>query len=125
MTDLTADEKNVFNRIASCEISAYCTMYSPDRIVVSTGDLARMLKWTTYRTRKAIRGLVARGLIERASCGNPAVVSYGECPELIYDAMPPTNGFAITEQGFKCDEWRAIYTDWERSLADWANKGVE
>ena len=119
--DEKSDEKVVFHCIANCEISTYTTMYPPERVVVSTGDIAKMCLWSKYRTRKAINGLVEKGLIERASCGCPVVVSYGECPELICEAKPPMNGYAITKQGFKSKEWKDIYDMWCRSMEEWAN----
>ena len=119
------DERAVFHCIGNCEVSSYSTMYPPERVVVSTGDIARMKSWTKYRTRKAIRGLVDKGLIERASCGHPDVVSYGEYTELVCEAMPPSNGFAITEAGFKCSEWKSIYDMWCKSMEEWANMSIE
>lgn len=116
-----SDERAVFHCIANCEVSSYSIQYPPERVVVSTGDIAKMHGWTKYRTRKAIKGLVEKGLIERASCGNPAVESCGEYRELVYEASPPTNGYAITKQGFASEEWKDIYDMWCRSMEEWAN----
>lgn len=118
---MTSDEKAVFNTIASCETSSYTILYGPERVVVSTGEIAKMHLWTKYRTRKAIKGLVEKGLIERAICGNPAIESCGEYRELVCEAMPPKNGYAITEKGFKSGEWKDIYDMWCRSMAEWAD----
>ena len=115
------DEKAVFHCIANCEVSAYTIMYPPQRVVVSTGEIAKMCLWSKYRARKAIKGLVEKGLIERASCGNPAVVSCGEYAELVCESAPPKNGYAITEQGFQSEEWKSIYELWCRSMEEWAN----
>ena len=115
------DERVVFHCIANCEVSTYTIMYPPQRVVVSTGEIAKMCLWSKYRARKAIKGLVEKGLIERASCGNPAVVSYGECPELVCESAPPKNGYAITEQGFQSEEWKSLYDMWCRSMDEWAN----
>lgn len=119
------DENIVFNCIANCEVSSYSIPYTPDRVVVSTGEIAKMVSWSKYRVRKAIKGLVEKGLIERASCGCPAVESYGEYRELVCDAMPPKNGYAITKVGFKCDDWKDIYSEWKKSMKEWANKPIE
>lgn len=116
-----ADERAVFHCIANCEVSSYSISYPPKRVVVSTGEIAKMCLWSKYRTRKAIKGLVEKGLIERASCGNPAVVSYGEYTELVCESAPPTNGYAITKQGFQSEEWKSIYDMWCRSMEEWAN----
>ena len=118
---LSDDEKAVFRCIASCETSSYETMYGPEKVVVSTGNIAELCSWTKYRARKAIKGLVGKGMIERASCGNPAVESCGEYRELIYEAAPPTNGYAITKHGFQSKEWKDAYNEWCRSLEEWAN----
>lgn len=115
------DERVVFHCIANCEVSTYTIMYPPQRVVVSTGEIAKMCLWSKYRARKAIKGLVEKGLIERASCGNPAVVSCGEYAELVFESAPPKNGYAITEQGFQSEEWKSIYDMWCRSMAEWAN----
>lgn len=122
---MTSDEKAVFHCIANCEVSSYTWLYSDNRIVVSTGEIAKMCLWSKYRVRKAIAGLVVKGLIERASCGRPAVVSNGECPELVCEAMPPKNGYAISEQGFKSEDWKSIYDMWCRSMEEWANMPLE
>lgn len=121
MDSLRADEIATFYTIGNCQLSSYCTPYPPKRVVVSTGDIAKMHLWSKYRTRKAIKGLVERGLIERASCGNPAVESCGEYRELVYDAAPPTNGFAITPEGFKSEQWKDMYDMWCKSMEEWAN----
>lgn len=118
------DENIVFNRIANCEVSSYSIPYPPDRVVVSTGEIAKMCLWSKYRVRKAIKGLVEKGLIERASCGCPAVESCGEYRELIYDAMPPKNGYAITAAGFKSQDWKDVYSMWKKSMEEWANTPI-
>ena len=115
------EEKKVFGILANCETSSYTTLYPPERVVVSTKEIAKMLGWTRYRVKKAVKALVLEGVIERASCGNPAVESIGEYSELVYDAMPPKNGFAISEKGFGCDEWKETYKEWSDSMARWAN----
>jgi len=122
MVEKISDEIAVFQCIANCEVSSYTTTYSPERVVVSTGDIAKMNQWTKYRTRKAIKGLVEKGLIERASCGCPAVVSYGEYTELVCEARPPMNGYAITKKGFQNEMWKNIYDLWCRSMEEWANE---
>lgn len=121
----TNDETIVFNRIANCVVSSYSIPYPPDRVVVSTGEIAKMVSWSKYRVRKAIKGLVEKGLIERASCGCPAVESCGEYRELVYDAMPPKNGYAITAAGFQSKDWKDVYSMWTKSMEEWANEPIE
>lgn len=115
----------VFLVFCQAEIGSYMCTYGPKRVVVSSKEVANTLKWPVYKTKKAIRELVDRGWIERASCGCPAVVSYGEVPELVCDALPPKNGYAITEEGFQTDHWKIAYQEWCDSMAEWANKGIE
>ena len=118
---MSDDVKAVFRCIGNCEISTYTTPYPPQRCVVSTGNIASLLLWTKYRVRKAIRSLVEMGLIERASCGNPYVESFGEYRELVYESAPPTNGYAITKNGFESEEWKGLYDAWNRSMEEWGN----
>lgn len=115
----------VFMVFCSAEVGLYTTNYAPERAVVSAKEIAKILKWTEYRTRKAIKALVERGWIERASVGCPAVVSYGEYTELVCDAMPPKNGYAITKAGFQTDLWKQAYAGWCKSIEEWANKPLE
>lgn len=114
----------VFMVFCNAECGSYMTMYAPEKVVVSTKEIAKILKWTEYRTRKAIKALVERGWIERASIGCPAVVSYGDYTELVCEAMPPKNGFAITQAGFQTDLWNGAYADWCKSMEEWANSGT-
>ena len=118
---MTSDEIAVFECITNCVTSSYTTLYSSERVVVSTKEIARMCLWSKCRTKKAIKSLVDQGLIERASCGNPAIIFYGECPEIIYNAMPPKNGYAITKIGFQSDIWKNIYGMWCKSMEELRN----
>ena len=125
-----ADEREiylgaVFLVFCQAEIGSYMCTYGPEKVVVSTKEVANAMKWTEYKARKAIKELVSRGWIERASCGCPAVVSYGEYTELVCEAMPPKNGYAITKEGFQTDLWKTAYQEWCDSLAEWANKEVD
>ena len=71
--------------------------------------------------KKALRGLISDGLIEYKSQGRPAVVSNGEYQELVYDAMPPINGYALTKKAFQTEEWLKAKTEWNASMEEWAN----
>lgn len=96
--------------------------YAPDRAVITISNFVRQIEGLTkYRARLALRELIAEGLICYTSQGNPAVVSYGEVPELVYDAAPPTNGYALTEKGYKSDKYKTAYGAWCKSLEEWAN----
>ena len=115
--------ETVFFCFCSAEISRYTTLYADDKAVCCTREIANILKWTKYRTKKIINELVGRGWIERTSIGCPAVVSYGEYTELVCEAMPPKNGYAITKAGFQTDLWKKAYSKWEQSMREWAEGG--
>lgn len=115
----------VFLVFCHAEIGSYMCTYGPEKVVVSTKEVANAMKWTEYKARKAIKELVSRGWIERASCGCPAVVSYGEVPELVCDATPPKNGYAITKEGFQTDHWKAAYKEWCDDMAALVNSGID
>lgn len=119
----STDARTAFASIAGAEIGSYMTMHGPSRAVISCKSIAECNKWTLYRARKAVRELVADGLVERASCGCPAVESCGEYRELDFEAAPPLNGFALTKKGFESEMWKEIYKDWEKSMAEWAEGG--
>ncbi len=111
----------IFSCIISCEISTYEHTYGPDKAVVPISDLVHMLKWTKYRARKALNELRELDLIEYTSQGRPALVSYGEIAELICEAQPPINGYALTEKGFQSDLYKQKHAKWEKDLEEWAN----
>lgn len=121
---MSSDEKTVFHCIANCEVYSYTHTHAPDKVAVSTGEIAKMCLWTKYRVRKAIKWLVEKGYIEKVSVGRPAVVMYGEYEELLCEAMPPKNGYVISEQGFRTEEWKNIYDLWCRSMEEWLDDMV-
>ncbi len=120
MTDVANE---VFRCIMSCEISLYTTCYAPDKVVVPISNIASLLKWTKYKVRKALKELRELELIEYTSQGCPAIVSYGaeSYPELIDDAHPPINGYALTKKAFESDLWKKCYAEWNKSIEEWAN----
>lgn len=46
--------------------------------------------------------------------------SGGEYLELVCEAAPPINGYALTKSGFKSAEYKAAYEEWKTSLEEWA-----
>lgn len=118
----TKDEEIVLQAIIHSEIGLYTTLHGPGRAVVSiTGILTSVEGMTKYRARKALNALVSEGLVEYTSQGRPAIVSYGEVTELVCEAMPPVNGYALTQKGFKTKEWADAYAAWEKDMGLWAN----
>lgn len=120
---MTEDSIKVLRCIMSCEISLYTACYAPDKAVVRISDIVNLLKWTKYRARKALRELRELELIEYTSQGCPAIVSYGaeSYPELIDDAHPPINGYALTKKAFESNLWKECYSEWSKSMEEWAN----
>lgn len=117
---MTETAERILGCIVGCELSLYTVLYGPDRAVVSISNICSLLGLTKYKARKALKELIADGLIEYTSQGNPAVVSCGEYRELVYEAMPPTNGYALTEKGFRSDAYKEQYEAWKKSMAEWA-----
>lgn len=118
-------KNRIFNILISCEISTYTSFHAPERAVVSISNILDLLgDVTKYGARMALKRLMADSLVEYTSQGCPAVLSYGEVPELIADAAPPINGYALTQKGFDTPEWKQAYKDWCKSMEDWANGAV-
>lgn len=61
MTTEEAKEK-IFRCIISCEISLFTSMYSPSEAVVPISNIIHLVKGLTkYRSRKALKELIADG----------------------------------------------------------------
>lgn len=114
-------KERVLNTIISCEIGSYTTLYAPSPAVITISNIMSLTGLTRYVTREALKALQQEGLVYYTSQGCPAVVSYGECPELVEDARPPINGYALTKEGFRSKQWIDAYEDWKRSMEEWAN----
>lgn len=121
MNNAEAKEK-IFTALINCQISTYTAPYAPEEAVTTISNLIALINGLTkYRARKALKELIAEGLVEYKSQGCPAVISCGEVPELVSDAMPPINGYTLTEEGYKTEAWKQAYRDWEKSMEEWAN----
>ena len=66
-------EEKVLKTIIGCEVGLYTCCYAPEKAVVSTSNLASLLKCSKYKVRKALKVLVAIGYIEYTSLGRPAI----------------------------------------------------
>lgn len=116
----------ILTTLMGCEISLYTTLYGPDTAVVSISNFLSLIPdLTRYRARLAIKDLLQDGIIKYTSQGHPAIESFGEYRELVCDAMPPTNGYALTRKAFETETWKARYAEWEKSMEEWANGGLE
>ena len=120
---MTDDASKVLRCIMSCEISLYTACYAPDKAVVPISNIVSLLTWTKYRVRKALKELRELELLEYTSQGCPAIVSYRaeSYPELIDDARPPINGYALTKKAFESELWKECYSEWSKGMEEWAS----
>ncbi len=114
-------KERVLNTIIHCEIGSYMTMYAHDKAFITISNIMSLTGLTRYGARKALRALQEEGLIYYTSQGCPAVESVGEYRELVYDARPPINGYALTKEGFRTKQWIDAYAEWSKSMEEWAN----
>lgn len=89
--------------------------------VVNTKDIMARTKLSKYKVIQNIHLLREDGLVKRASMGCPAQVSRGEYEELICDAAPPVNGWALTKKGYASAEYKVAEAEYLNGLAEWAN----
>lgn len=113
-------KKRILVHIIQAELATYESCYAPDRAVI---PISWLLEWesevTKYRMRKALKELMADGLIEYTSQGRPAIESCGEYKELVCDAAPPINGYTLTKAGFESDEWKIASEQRDRAYQRW------
>lgn len=113
-------KKRILTHIIQAELATYESCYAPDRAVIPISWLLeRESDVTKYRMRKALEELMADGLIEYTSQGRPAIESCGEYKELVCDAAPPINGYALTKAGFESDEWKEASEQRDRAYRRW------
>lgn len=119
MTDVANE---VLRCIMSCEISLYTACYAPNKAVVPISNIVNLLGLTKYKVRKALKELRGLELIEYTSQGCPAIIRYGaeSYPELIDNARPPINGYALTRIAFELDLWKELHSEWSKSMEEWA-----
>lgn len=117
-----ADKIQILQTLINGEFGLATTMYAPDRAVISISNLLSLNPgWTKYRMRMVLKALMADGLIEYTSQGHPAIESCGEYRELVCEALPPTNGYALTSKAYNTPIWVTMQKDFENSLEEWAN----
>jgi len=120
---MTNDEAKIFGVLINCQISTYTALYAPEEAVVTISNILSLTEgMSKYRARKALRSLKEQGVICYKSQGCPAIVSYGEVPELVADAAPPINGYCLTDEGYESAEFKDAYKAWEKSMAEWAER---
>lgn len=122
---LTLDEikQKLFKHIISCELATHESCYSPGYAVVPIASLMLFeSNISKYKMRKALKELIADGLLEYTSQGRPAIESIGEYTELVCEAAPPINGYALTKAGFESDEYKEASEQRIRAYREWANQ---
>ena len=113
MKDYSELKQRVLSHIVHAEIATYESVYGPDRGVITISNLMLFEPTATkYGMRKVLKELIADGVVEYTSQGCPAIESIGEYTELICDAAPPVNGYALTKAGFESEAWKTAYDDW-------------
>lgn len=121
MMDQKEAKRLIFDFIINAEIGSYECSIPRDKAVVRIGNMVKYIDGLTlYRSRKALKELMDEGKVYYTSQGCPAVESSGEYRELICDAMPPINGYALTKMGFSSEEFRTAYKKWCDELKRWA-----
>ena len=117
MKDYSELKQRVLSHIVHAELATYESVYAPSRGVITISNLMMFEPTATkYGMRKVLKELIADGLIEYTSEGCPAIESIGEYHELICDAAPPINGYALTKKGFECETWLKASQQWEDNL---------
>ncbi len=109
------DHEKVLQKLSGIDVDWH------DGSVLSAKDIANATKMSKYKILKILHELRDEGLVERASQGCPAQISYGEITELICEAMPPLNGWALTPKGRETDIYKAVEDEYERGMKEWAN----
>ncbi len=125
LTDQEAKER-ILNTIIGCEIGLYMVTYGPEYACVPISNLLSLNpELTRSQARRAIKELIKDGMIFYTSQGRPAIESSGEYRELVCEAAPPINGYALTKAGFKSAAYKEAYERWENSLKEWAENDME
>ena len=113
------DAKNDKEKVLRAICAASNNTYGIE--VVKTKYIMDRTKLSKYKVIQNIHLLREDGLVKRASMGCPAQVSRGEYEELICDAAPPVNGWALTKKGYASAEYKAAEAEYLNGLAEWAN----
>ena len=117
------DAKNDKEKVLRAICAASNNTYGIE--VVKTKYIMDRTKLSKYKVIQNIHLLREDGLVTRASVGRPAQVSRGEYEELICDAAPPVNGWALTKKGYASAEYKAAEAEYLNGLAEWANDKQE
>lgn len=73
--------------------------------VRTSKEIAHATNLSVYKVRKALRQLAENGYIEKYSEGCPACYDL-YTGELIYESLPPRNGWKLTEKGYQTDVYK-------------------
>ena len=114
---MTENANKVLSTIINCQFACYTCCYAPEKAVVPISNILYLnTGMTRYAARKALKELIAEGLIFYTHQGQPAVESGYEYKELVCKSGPPINGYALTEDGFKCDKYKERSEQFDKDL---------
>ena len=103
LTAIAADQDGIESPEAQRVFAYICssdTWYESVN-VFSTKLIASVCGFSEYKTRKMIAVLRQLGLVERTTCGCPAIESNTESGyEMWCEARPPLNGFGLSKKGY-------------------------
>ena len=92
----TEEAQNVFSYMCSSETWYESVNVLPVRLI------AAVCGYSKYMVRKQINLLRKLGLVERTTCGCPAIESNTESGyDMWCEASPPLNGFGLTKKGYE------------------------
>lgn len=114
-----ADREKVFR--AMCKMSHNFYL---DSSVYTSREIAGIVEMPRCTVLKTLHELRNDGLVERASEGCPARVSYGEVVELICDAAPPINGWSLTEKARETAIYKEEAELFDKSMEEWAERAL-
>lgn len=92
--------------------------------VYSARELANTTGLTLYATRKAIKELREKGLVERGCVGCPAIVEGYEYQELVCEARPPKHGFTTTTSAKDTAIYKEEELKFNEGLRKWAEEDL-
>lgn len=89
--------------------------------VVTSKSIAERTGLSRYKVLQVLNNFRSEGLVDRTSVGCPAQFTGGEYDEMICDAAPPLNGWALTAKGKETDAYKTSEKDYLDGLAEMAN----
>ena len=108
MKDYSELKKQVFTEICQAET---VTCFNNNGVITTSNLMDFIPGVSKYRMRQVLKALKEEGLIEYRSMGCPTE----EDPyyhELVHDAAPPINGYAVSVKGMETEVFKTVYQNW-------------